>query len=308
MRKDLGDALNAVDLNLLYTFFLVVESGGVGRAARLLGRTQPAVTARLQQLEAALGAPLLERRGRGVVATRLGRDVMDDVRALVGHARHVVDLARDRTRTRRETLRVGALPMVGVHVVAPVLAVLGAEHPTRADGTELRPDFELKPALVDDLFEGLRSHEIDVALSVGALATQAFTSELLGHVCPVVIGLGELGDGPVTARALASHDLASYPASVGDPFYLAVEDYFREHDLVRRVRYRVPHIQTMKALVRAGAGLAVVPDYTGGDADLVSREIADLDLRLPLIAWVRAGARRSALVKRFLELVRARAG
>lgn len=304
MRKDLGDALHAVDLNLLYTFFLVVESGGVGRAARLLGRTQPAVTARIQQLEGALGAPLLERRGRGVVATRLGQDVLDDVRALVGHARRVVDLASDRARAPRETLRVGALPMVGVHVVAPVLALLGSEHPGRDGGT----DFELKPALVDDLFEGLRSREIDVALSVGALATQAFTSEVLGHVSPVVIGLGGFAEGPVTAHDLRSHDLASYPTGVGDPFYLAVEDYFREHDLVRCIRYRVPHIQTMKALVRAGAGLAVVPDYTSGDPDLVSRPIAGLDLRLPLVAWVRAGARRSALVKRFLELVRTRAG
>jgi len=302
------DDLRAIDLNLLYTFYLVVESGGVGRTARLLGRTQPAVTSRLRQLEDALGATLLERRGRGVAPTRIGQAVMDDLRALVGHARHVVDLARGRAEPLRETFRVGALPMVGVHVVAPVLAALGAEHP--AEDGHVGLDFEIRPALVDELLDGLRTRELDVALSVGALATQTFATELLGTVSPVVIAPEDvaLDDGLVSPEVLAASGLVSYPASVGDPFYLAVEDFFRTHDLTRHVRYRVPHIQTMKALVRAGAGLAIVPDYTAAEPDLVARPLAGLDLRLPLVAWVRTDTKRQALLKRFIELVRARLG
>lgn len=295
------DALQSLDLNLLYTYLLVVESGGVGRAARILGRTQPAVTARIHQLEDALGSPLLVRQGRGVAPTALGLALMDDLRALVGHARAVLDLAHNRAVAPRETFRVGALPMVGVHLVAPVLAALGAEH--RPGGGAVVVDFEVRPGLVDDLLEGLRRHEIDVAVSVGALAIASVTTEVLGQVGAVVIGRDL--DEVMTAHGLAERGLISYPQSVGDPFYLAVEDFFRAHDLSRHVRYRVPHIQTMKALVRAGAGLAIVPDYTAdGDAELEARVVEGLDLRIPLVAWIRPGARRGALVKRFLELLR----
>ena len=295
------DALQAIDLNLLYTFFLVVDSGGVGRAARVLGRTQPAVTARIQQLEEVLGAPLLERQGRGVAPTRLGLALMDDLRAMVGHARQVLDLARDRAVTSRETFRVGALPMVGVHLVAPALAALGAEHPPGSGGHDL--DFEVRPGLVDELLEGLRRHELDVAVSVGALAIQSVTTEVLGHIGAVAISRDAL-DEVVTPQVLAQRGLISYPPNVGDPFFLAVEDFLRANDLTRYIRYRVPHIQTMKALVRAGAGVAIVPDYTAGDPDLDERTVEGLDLWIPLVAWTRPGAKRVALVKRFLERVR----
>ncbi|MCC6624522.1 MAG: LysR family transcriptional regulator [Deltaproteobacteria bacterium] len=293
------DVIGSIDLNLLYTFFLVVESGGVGRAARLLGRTQPAVTARLRQLEDELGAALLEKQGRGVAPTALGREVLDDVRAMVGHARAVVDAARESHVAPSGTLRVAALPMVGVHVAAPALVALAREYD--------KIDVDIRPGLVDDLLEWLRQGVVDVALTVGDVHSEVVVSEALGRVGAVAIGTRALADaagsGPVTPAALGGLGLVSYPRAIGDPFYQAVEAFFGEHDLVARVRHRVPHIQTMKALVRAGAGAAIVPDYTAGDPDLVARPVLGLTIEAPLVALVRPGARRRALVRRLLELV-----
>ena len=50
----------------------IAERGGIRAAARHLQVAQPALTRSLADLERELGAPLFERRARGVVATPLG--------------------------------------------------------------------------------------------------------------------------------------------------------------------------------------------------------------------------------------------
>lgn len=53
-----------VNLGDLKAFIAVAETGSVNRAAAKLNLTQPAVTRRVQSLEAAIGAPLLDRSSK----------------------------------------------------------------------------------------------------------------------------------------------------------------------------------------------------------------------------------------------------
>jgi len=299
------DALAQLDLNLLYTFLLVADSGGVGRAAALLGRTQPAVTQRLRLLEDALGAPIVMRAGRGVTPTMLGRALLPEVRRLVETARTIVDTARAAEPEAHGTFRIGALPMLGVHLLAPALAALAPEVP--------RVDFELRPGFTAETVEQLVSGAIELALMVGdvrALAARYGLSEVaLGRVRAVAIARRGVFRGPraVTPRALARLDLVSY-AAVPDPFFDSVAAFFDANDLTRRVRVRVAHIQTLKALVRAGFGASVVPDYTAPDPELEARPIVGLDHAQPLTALCRPGLLTMPLVQRLLELLRAQVG
>ncbi|NEC21079.1 LysR family transcriptional regulator, partial [Streptomyces parvus] len=54
------------DLNLLRTFLAVHRSGSFTAAARLLGLSQPTVTAQMRSLERQVGRELFERLPRGV--------------------------------------------------------------------------------------------------------------------------------------------------------------------------------------------------------------------------------------------------
>lgn len=65
-----------LDSRRLAIFRAVVEAGAITLAARRLHLSQPAVTANIQQLEAAVGKRLLERRARGVVPTDAGRRLL----------------------------------------------------------------------------------------------------------------------------------------------------------------------------------------------------------------------------------------
>src|SRR5262245_51544338 len=117
-------SLAQIDLNLLYTFRVFVETGSVGQAARRLGRSQPAVSVRLRQLEAALGTNLFERIGRRLELTPVGRAVDREARALLDGVVRLVDQVRGHASRPTGLLRVGVLPTVGVYLVAPVVAEL----------------------------------------------------------------------------------------------------------------------------------------------------------------------------------------
>ena len=64
-----------VTLRQLRYFRALVEHGSFSRAAESVYVSQPALSLQIRELEAVLGGPLVERESRGVLLTRLGKEV-----------------------------------------------------------------------------------------------------------------------------------------------------------------------------------------------------------------------------------------
>ncbi|HSD78233.1 MAG TPA: LysR family transcriptional regulator [Solirubrobacteraceae bacterium] len=79
-------------LDELRTFCVAADLGSLGRAAVRLHVSQPALTKRLQGLEALAGARLLERSPRGVSLTAAGRRLYEQARPLLEQADAVDDV------------------------------------------------------------------------------------------------------------------------------------------------------------------------------------------------------------------------
>ena len=62
-----------MDLRDLRYFETIAELQHLGRASARLHRTQPALTSSIRRLEAACGAALFEKAGRGIRLTEAGR-------------------------------------------------------------------------------------------------------------------------------------------------------------------------------------------------------------------------------------------
>ena len=73
----------------------IVETGGLRRAARLLGLAQPALSRSIRELETELGAPLFERTGEGMALTRAGKTFASSAQAA----------CRELERAREEVLQ-----------------------------------------------------------------------------------------------------------------------------------------------------------------------------------------------------------
>ena len=110
-------------------FVAVAREGNVRRAAERLYLSQPALTARIQGLEAHLKAPLFRRTRTGMVLTHAGRAFLPyaerSLEALRGGAALVSELAEGVTGE----LVIGSAPAVSAYVLPELLARYSARHP-----------------------------------------------------------------------------------------------------------------------------------------------------------------------------------
>ena len=92
------------------TFVRVAESRSFAEAARQMRVSRSVVTARIQQLETFVGAPLFHRNTRSVRLSELGQAFLRDCAELVGRTNEVVDQMREVTTSPTGRLRIHALP------------------------------------------------------------------------------------------------------------------------------------------------------------------------------------------------------
>ncbi|MEL6481493.1 MAG: LysR family transcriptional regulator, partial [Pseudomonadota bacterium] len=72
-----------LDLTALRSLVMVVDTGGVTRAAQQLNLTQSAVSMQLKRLEEALNQPLIDRSGRSLGLTPQGEQMVSYARRLL---------------------------------------------------------------------------------------------------------------------------------------------------------------------------------------------------------------------------------
>lgn len=146
----------------LETFLAVAGTGGVRAAARRLNVTDSAVSHQLRKLEEHLGAPLVERHGRGIRLTMAGQRYADQVAAPLAEIAGVTDRLFGTPQGIDVSLTVG--PMVASLGLIPFVDELENNHPelvlhlvttTRvldldAMGIDLALRYERRPAEEDD--------------------------------------------------------------------------------------------------------------------------------------------------------------
>ena len=110
-------------------FVEIARQRRLGRAANELFITQPALTARIQRLEAELGVPLFLR-------TPAGMRLTDPGQAFLPYARRALDAIDEGRRVVAELaagtaghLAIGAAPAVGTYVLPPLLKRFADAHP-----------------------------------------------------------------------------------------------------------------------------------------------------------------------------------
>ncbi|KFC63401.1 Transcriptional regulator, LysR family [Bosea sp. LC85] len=142
------------DLAALDMLVTVAETGGFTAASIRLGRTQSAVSVRIQDLEAQLGQKLLERSRRGVTPTDAGE-------RLIGHARRLLAVEREALadlggEAATGRLRVGVPDDYVDAYLRPLIARFAAEHP--------RVELELRCDLSKRIEPALAAGEFDIAV------------------------------------------------------------------------------------------------------------------------------------------------
>lgn len=142
-----------LDWGLLQVFLALEGTRSLGRAAAQLGSSQPTLSRRLADLEAALGQSLFERTARGLVPTAAGLALLPAAQRMQQEALRLQRVADGHARSVAGTVRVTASELVSAYLLMPVLRTLRERHP--------QIQIELVPS---DGEEDLLARDADIAL------------------------------------------------------------------------------------------------------------------------------------------------
>jgi DNA-binding transcriptional LysR family regulator len=239
-------------------FVAIAEHGQIGRAATALHLTQPSLSARLQRLEAELGAPLFRRTRQGMQLTPAGETVLPYARralAEIADARRA--LAGEVPEAGR--LALGAAPAVSTYVLPAVLEHLHADHPGITLSVRTgRSEDVLAMVLAGDVQIGIVRALRHPAIEV----TPFYQEELLLACAP---GHPLAADGEVRIEQLGGEALVLFDRD--SSYHELTGALFRAAGVVPRGVLELDNIDAAKQMVRRGLGVALLP-HTAIAADL----------------------------------------
>ncbi|MEL6516198.1 MAG: LysR substrate-binding domain-containing protein, partial [Pseudomonadota bacterium] len=109
--------------------------------------SQPALSVQIKELEAMLGAPLVERTARQIRLTTLGEEFLVRARKVLTDVEEMSELARLSDGPISGTLRMGVIPTVAPYLLPAIIAELSQRLP----GLDLMPRESITRSLVEDL-------------------------------------------------------------------------------------------------------------------------------------------------------------
>ncbi|QDL92902.1 LysR family transcriptional regulator [Paroceanicella profunda] len=144
-----------ITLRQLRYLMALMDEGHFGRAAEACSVSQPALSVQIRDLEANLGAKLVERHTREVRMTPMGREV-------ARRARRILDeVAEIEQRARWDKGLAGQLALGLIPTVAPYLLPLALP---RLRARNLRLDLGIREATTHHLLGELREGRLDAAV------------------------------------------------------------------------------------------------------------------------------------------------
>ena len=241
------------ELRHLRAFLKIAETRNFTRAANELHVSQSALTVQVQQLEESLGVQLFDRSKRGVTLTASGRDVFGPLQRLFNDAQAIVELARDLSSASSGFVTIAALPTVCAGVLPELIRTFIKAHP----GIRV----QIKDLVAERVREAVLKREVDFGIGtrhgrVADLRATPLFQDRLVVFTPVQHPLS--AKRKISLREAAEYDLIlpSRNSSVRE----AVEAIAHRERLALDTRYETSFMPTALALVRAGLGIAILPE------------------------------------------------
>ena len=148
----------AMELRDIEYFTVLAEQGNIGRAADILGLSQPAISKSLRRLEDALQVKLFRRSHRGIELTAEGSVLLARTRELRLSLQNVARELAELGEGRVTHLRIGVGPSVPGELVTAAFGKLLREAP--------RTTMQVIVSDVDEVHPALRKGDLDLIVNL----------------------------------------------------------------------------------------------------------------------------------------------
>jgi DNA-binding transcriptional LysR family regulator len=274
-----------INFNDYYYFAQVVENSGITAASKVLGLPKSKLSRRIAELEARLGARLIQRTPRSFLVTELGSEFYEHARKMMLEARAAETAVKRRLVDQTGTIRLSSSPTVSRLCFAEIMPAFLRNFPN----THVKQEVLNRPAdmtnRMSDLF--ILSHED--ALDDSTMIQRRLlieprhlvaSREYIAHSKP-----------PAGPDDLMSHQmLATSETSTQIRWDLTETSTNRQSCQCLTPRLASNDIFAVAAAARAGAGIAALPASVCGD-DIRTGELIHI-----LPEWTAGATMVSALL------------
>jgi DNA-binding transcriptional LysR family regulator len=263
------------DLSLvqLRTFLRIVDRSSLSAAAHDLGTTQPTISRRLKEIEAAYQSKLIVRTTRAFHVTDAGRLVYE----LAKQTTMADEFLRERLVRQQAVvegrIRVGGPSGFGSFVLAPFCARFLGRHP----GLEIELYLSDSPA-------DLVSEGIDVSIRIGRLRDSSLYARTLATLEEVIVSRPNHLRLPITRPV----QLSSLPwiafTGLPEPGVIRLKRGTRKQTVQVKPRLMISQITGYREALLAGGGTGLIHRYAV-DADMQTGRLIQLLPEWELPKW-----------------------
>ena len=279
-----------VTLRQLRYFQALIEHGSFSRAAEKVHISQPALSIQIRELEATLGATLVERASRGIVLTRLGRDAHEQTLRILDETL-LLETIWKRFEDGPVRIVLGILSTLAPYMLPGIMERLEASSP--------RIDLNIVETSGEALVSDLLASRLDAAIVSLPLGLLELTERELFEDRFLLAGRAERLASIRRTLGEKMHPAELARADMGPLLTLGQGDCLGAQVMgaclmwrMREVRRGAGSLATLSRLVAKGAGLTLLPETAAA-----AERAASPDLRLLRFAPAEP-SRRIGLVHR----------
>lgn len=263
-------SISRVSLYHLETLLWIDRLGTFSAAAERLNTTQPAVSARMRELEQRLGSTLFRRDGRTMSLTAAGRKLVRDCDPLLRDMQLAL-LGSGGYGEASGVVRIGAGEIAAASCLPGFVAALKADMPNV--GLEIEID------LTANLIQQLLTGRTDIAFAAGPIAHPALKTSPIGEVALVWLASHTVAAAFAEGAAVPVWSLASH-----SPIHGRMRDAINASRIAPKSLNLCNNARTMIDIARTGGGVGIFPEpmVRGDLASGTLVEIADMPALAPV--------------------------
>ncbi|MET7703753.1 MULTISPECIES: LysR family transcriptional regulator [unclassified Streptomyces] len=230
----------------------VARTEHVTRAAQEMQVPQSTLSRAMVRLEQDLGVDLFARRGRTVALTAAGRTFLTSVERALAEIERAADEVRADADPATGKVAFGFLHTMGSETVPGLIRAFRVDHP--------RVRFSLVQNYGEAMLEGLRSGELDLCLTSPVpdapdLMARRLDEQKLRLVVPVDHRLASRR----RVRLAEAADETFVTLEPGYGMRRITDDLCKEAGFKPRIAFEGEEAETLRGLVAAGLGVALLP-------------------------------------------------
>lgn len=265
-----------MNLYQLIYFKKTADMTSIGRAARELFVTQPAVSKQIKSLEDELGEKLFDRIGKKVFLTKAGQILYSHADKIIRSVEEAKTAVKDMSAECSGELVIGTSDHISLHRLPDILKSYIIGHP--------KVDLKLHCHRSETILDMVKKNLLDL----GVITLPKVADNLVSKI---------IWEDPMSLVFPKKHVLASMKIiklidivkhgmilpEIGTTTRKTIENVFSRKKLTPKVDMEVAYIETIKGLVKAGLGISILPDkaveHEVKAGTLIKAKIQDADFR-----------------------------